>query len=117
MPGFDLLDLTLFVAVLRAGSITRGAREVHLALPSASARIRAMETALGTGQVHAGDQGGVAAVAAGVGGRVDDGTTGEASFGVPLAQRVEDGQHPLAGSVGAGGGGGRPGVGCGRCAR
>jgi len=48
MPGFDLLDLTLFVAVVRAGSITHGAREVHLALPSASARIRAMETALGT---------------------------------------------------------------------
>ncbi len=48
VPGFDLLDLTLFVAVVRAGSITHGAREVHLALPSASARIRAMETALGT---------------------------------------------------------------------
>jgi len=48
MPGFDLLDLKLFVVVVRAGSITHGAREVHLALPSASARIRAMETALGT---------------------------------------------------------------------
>ena len=48
VPGFDLLDLTLFVAVVRAGSITHGAREVHLALPSASARIRGMETALGT---------------------------------------------------------------------
>ncbi len=48
VPGFDLLDLTLFVAVVRAGSITHGAREVHLALPSASARVRAMETALGT---------------------------------------------------------------------
>lgn len=47
-PGFDLLDLALFVAVVRAGSITHGARAVHLALPSASARVRAMEIALGT---------------------------------------------------------------------
>ncbi|MEV0840334.1 LysR family transcriptional regulator [Actinocatenispora sera] len=46
--GFDLLDLELFAQVVEAGSITHGSREVHLALPSASARIRQMERAIGT---------------------------------------------------------------------
>lgn len=45
--GFDLLDLELFAHVLDAGSITHGARRVHLALPSASARIRLMEKTIG----------------------------------------------------------------------
>lgn len=41
---FDLTDLRLFIAVADAGSITHGAAEVGLALPSASERLRDMET-------------------------------------------------------------------------
>jgi molybdate transport repressor ModE-like protein len=44
---FDEADLTLFVQVVEEGSITAGARHAHLSLPSASARIRAMESELG----------------------------------------------------------------------
>lgn len=44
---FDLTDLQLFVFVCEAGSITAGARRAHLALASASARLRGMEEALG----------------------------------------------------------------------
>ncbi|BBK37980.1 LysR family transcriptional regulator [Allostella sp. ATCC 35155] len=40
---FDVTDLRLFVAVCRAGSISRGAARVALALPSASRRIAEME--------------------------------------------------------------------------
>jgi DNA-binding transcriptional LysR family regulator len=40
---YDLIDLRLFVHVVAEGSITGGARRMHLALPSASARVRAME--------------------------------------------------------------------------
>jgi DNA-binding transcriptional LysR family regulator len=45
---FDLSDLRLFLHVVEAGSITRGAERAHLALAAASTRIRHMETALGT---------------------------------------------------------------------
>jgi DNA-binding transcriptional LysR family regulator len=44
---FDLTDLELFVNVADTGSITRGAARTHLALASASARVRGMEQALG----------------------------------------------------------------------
>lgn len=44
---FDLTDLRLFLHVAEAGSITGGAARTHLALASASARIRGMEEALG----------------------------------------------------------------------
>ncbi|WNG42464.1 LysR family transcriptional regulator [Archangium violaceum] len=44
---FDLTDLRLFLHVTEAGSITGGAARTHLALASASARIRGMEEALG----------------------------------------------------------------------
>jgi DNA-binding transcriptional LysR family regulator len=44
---FDLSDLRLFLHVLEAGSITAGAVEANLALPSASARLRGMEEAIG----------------------------------------------------------------------
>jgi DNA-binding transcriptional LysR family regulator len=44
---FDLVDLSLFRQVVEAGSITRGAEHVHLALGAASTRIRNMEAALG----------------------------------------------------------------------
>jgi len=43
---FDLTDLKLFIHIAESGSITAGARLAHLALPSASARIRGMEEAL-----------------------------------------------------------------------
>jgi DNA-binding transcriptional LysR family regulator len=44
---FDLTDLKLFLRVVETGSITAGAVQAHLALASASARIRGMEDALG----------------------------------------------------------------------
>ena len=45
---FDLTDLRLFLSVVEAGSITAGAVRSHLSLASASARIRGLETRLGT---------------------------------------------------------------------
>ena len=44
---FDLVDLQLFIAVADSGSITHGAMRAHLALASASARIKGLETDLG----------------------------------------------------------------------
>ena len=46
-PRFDLVDLRLFLHVIDTGSITAGSKLSHLALASASARIRGMEDALG----------------------------------------------------------------------
>ena len=40
---FDLVDLQLFIAVAESRSITRGALRAHLALASASARIKNLE--------------------------------------------------------------------------
>jgi DNA-binding transcriptional LysR family regulator len=40
---FDLVDLRLFHAVATAASITRAAQAMHLSLPAASARIKALE--------------------------------------------------------------------------
>ncbi|HYG44319.1 MAG TPA: LysR family transcriptional regulator [Bordetella sp.] len=45
---FDLTTLALFVAVARAGSISAGARQSHLAVGAASKRISDLEAALGT---------------------------------------------------------------------
>jgi len=44
---FDLVDLHLYVAIVEAGSISKGAEAAHLSLASASARISGMEAALG----------------------------------------------------------------------
>lgn len=44
---YDLTDLELFLQVVDQGSITRGADRAHLSLAAASARITAMEKALG----------------------------------------------------------------------
>ena len=44
---YDLDDLRLFVHVVAEGSITAGARQMHLSLPSASARIRSLEAQAG----------------------------------------------------------------------
>ncbi|MDR3481896.1 MAG: LysR family transcriptional regulator [Burkholderiaceae bacterium] len=44
---FDLTDLRLFLLVVEAGSITHGAAQANLALPSASARLRGMEEIIG----------------------------------------------------------------------
>src|SRR6516165_11160085 len=49
---FDLADLRLFLNVVEAGSITRGAERTHLAIAAASTRIRNMEAALGTPLLH-----------------------------------------------------------------
>jgi molybdate transport repressor ModE-like protein len=45
---FDLTDLRLFAAVVEEGSITQGASRAGISLPSASARMKGMERALGT---------------------------------------------------------------------
>lgn len=44
---FDLTDLRLFLQVIETGSITHGATNAHMALPSASARLRGMEELIG----------------------------------------------------------------------
>jgi len=44
---FDLVDLRLFLHILEAGSMTVGSQRAHLALASASARIRGMEAGAG----------------------------------------------------------------------
>lgn len=44
---FDLADLRLFLQIVEAGSITLGAQQAHLALASASERLRRMETDAG----------------------------------------------------------------------
>jgi DNA-binding transcriptional LysR family regulator len=54
---FDLVDLRLFAAVADDRSITHGAARVHLALPSASARIKAMEASLGIALLKRGRRG------------------------------------------------------------
>jgi len=54
---FDLTDLTLFVHVVEAGSITHGAEHMHLAIAAASTRIRNMEAALGAPLLHRERQG------------------------------------------------------------
>lgn len=54
---FDLVDLQLFIAVADQRSITRGAERSHLALASASARIRGLEDALGVTLLKRGRRG------------------------------------------------------------
>src|SRR5258707_10137804 len=54
---FDLVDLQLFIAVAEARSITNGANRVHLALASASARIKGLELALGVSLLKRGRRG------------------------------------------------------------
>jgi molybdate transport repressor ModE-like protein len=44
---FDLTDLRLFLTVVECGSLTQGARTIHLAVASVSERIAGMEAALG----------------------------------------------------------------------
>ena len=44
---FDLIDMRLFLTVAECGSLTQGARAMHLALASVSERIAGMEEALG----------------------------------------------------------------------
>ena len=54
---FDLVDLQLFIAVADARSITQGAHRAHLALASASARIKGLEAALGVTLLKRGRRG------------------------------------------------------------
>src|ERR1700686_251484 len=54
---FDLVDLQLFIAVTDEHSITRGALRAHLAMASASARIKGLEAALGTALLKRGRRG------------------------------------------------------------
>lgn len=48
LARLDFVTLTLYVAVARLGSISAGARHVHLAVGAASKRISDLEAALGT---------------------------------------------------------------------
>src|ERR1700737_2594228 len=54
---FDLVDLQLFIAIAEARCITGGALRAHLALASASARIKGLEAALGTALLKRGRRG------------------------------------------------------------
>jgi DNA-binding transcriptional LysR family regulator len=54
---FDLVDLQLFIAVADSRSITGGAQQVHLALASASARIKGLEQAFGVALLKRGRRG------------------------------------------------------------
>ncbi len=54
---FDLVDLRLFLHVADTTSITHGAERAHLALASASARIRGMEETLGVALLKRGRRG------------------------------------------------------------
>jgi DNA-binding transcriptional LysR family regulator len=54
---FDLVDLQLFIAVADARSITGGAARAHLALASASARIKGLEAAFGAALLKRGRRG------------------------------------------------------------
>jgi DNA-binding transcriptional LysR family regulator len=54
---FDLVDLQLFIAVADGRSITQGALRAHLALASASARIKGLEAALGVTLLKRGRRG------------------------------------------------------------
>src|SRR5262245_22304251 len=54
---FDLIDLQLFIAVAETRSITAGAGRVHLALASASERIKGLEQALGVALLKRGRRG------------------------------------------------------------
>ena len=54
---FDLVDLQLFIAVADGHSITRGADRAHLALASASARIKGLEAAFGVSLFKRGRRG------------------------------------------------------------
>jgi DNA-binding transcriptional LysR family regulator len=54
---FDLIDLQLFIAVADARSITHGAERAHLALASASARIKGLEAGLGVALLKRGRRG------------------------------------------------------------
>jgi DNA-binding transcriptional LysR family regulator len=54
---FDLVDLQLFIAVAETRSITNGAERVHLALASASERIKGLEAALGVSLLVRGRRG------------------------------------------------------------
>ena len=54
---FDLVDLQLFIAVAETRSITNGAERVHLALASASERIKGLEAALGVSLLKRGRRG------------------------------------------------------------
>lgn len=53
----DLIDLRLFLNVAEAASITHGAAKAHMALASASERIRGMEDALGVTLLERGRRG------------------------------------------------------------
>jgi DNA-binding transcriptional LysR family regulator len=54
---FDFIDLRLFLHIAEAGSITAGAGRAHLALASASGRIRGMEAAMGVPLLERGRRG------------------------------------------------------------
>ncbi|MEV5770655.1 LysR family transcriptional regulator [Streptomyces antimycoticus] len=53
-------DLRLFLHIVAEGSITAGARRMHLSLPSAGARVRSLEHHAGVALLIRGRRGGCA---------------------------------------------------------
>jgi len=53
---FDLVDLRVFVGIAEEGSFTAGAERAHLSVPSASNRIRNLESSMGSRLLHRGAQ-------------------------------------------------------------
>jgi DNA-binding transcriptional LysR family regulator len=54
---FDLVDLRLMVRIAEANSLTRGAENSHISLPSASTRIKNLEESIGTKLLNRTSQG------------------------------------------------------------
>lgn len=54
---FDPTDLRLFIEIVEAGSISKGADAAHMALASASARVSGMEASLGVALLERGRRG------------------------------------------------------------
>jgi DNA-binding transcriptional LysR family regulator len=54
---FDLIDLRLMVRIAETNSLTRGAENSHMSLPSASTRVKNLEESLGTKLLYRTSQG------------------------------------------------------------
>lgn len=53
----DSYDLRLFSAIAETGTVTSGAKEMHISVPAASMRLKSLEHAVGTSLMHRGKQG------------------------------------------------------------
>lgn len=53
----DPYDLRLFSAIAETGTVTSGAKEMHISVPAASMRLKSLEHSVGTSLMHRGKQG------------------------------------------------------------